>query len=248
MLRGLGRVRLPGSNSENGSLKELSRKITELYYRPGLPAILLVAGAICILIAVVVAFTTDGITQSLLPSLLTAGAIAISVGAVVVAFHIQREIAKKRAIFDVIHKNLWDEDSIKASRYFNKIARPADRSVNIKQMEKSDKPLTQWAAPEHRDRPEAQNIKLVLNDYELIAIGIRHEILDEEIYISWFRGGLLRDWHLSSGFIDDLRNNDNAPRLFCEFEALAIAWESGEYYAGRPNPKGDYHHLEPHRQ
>lgn len=46
---------------------------------------------------------------------------------------------------------------------------------------------------EEKDKQERQKILDYLNHYEIIAIGIRHDILDAKIYRSWMQGPFIRD-------------------------------------------------------
>jgi len=49
-------------------------------------------------------------------------------------------------------------------------------------------------------------------------------IIDEEIYKSYFRSGLVRDWTSCKPAIVAQRRSFNNPQLYVEFEALALRW------------------------
>ncbi|MCP4327556.1 MAG: DUF4760 domain-containing protein [Alphaproteobacteria bacterium] len=146
---------------------------------------------------------------------ITAGAILISASvaacAAIGSIREQRKIAKKRATLDLLSRKEWDSDYIEARKVF----------LGLRD---EDPGLVEWAKPEHRKTPQVTNIKNTLNDYELIAIGIKENILDEELYKRWFRSSFLKDWHKSRDFIVTLRERDGVPTLFCEFEWLAKKW------------------------
>jgi hypothetical protein len=68
-----------------------------------------------------------------------------------------------------------------------------------------------------------QAIKLILNDFELIAIGVQRGIIDFEFYKRWHRSGVLRHWAYAKPFVEGLRRRTSNSALFHEFEQLA-AW------------------------
>ena len=120
----------------------------------------------------------------------------------------QRAIARRRATFDHIAKTEADADVIKARRTFIQLA-------------KANGGLAKWAAEEHERSEEVQNIKLILNDFELIAIGIQRGIIDLEFYKRWYKSGVTRHWSHAYPFVAALRNRTGNNMLFHEFEQLA---------------------------
>lgn len=148
--------------------------------------------------------------------LLTSFAILLSaiIAAVIAVISIghQREIARKQATLSLLSEREWDETALKSREQF------------IRERDSEDG-LVSWADPKHRDTPQATAIRHVLNEYELIAIGIKESILDEELYRRWFRGTCIRDWEKSARFVYELRQRPDAPdTLFTEFEELAVSW------------------------
>jgi hypothetical protein len=120
----------------------------------------------------------------------------------------QRAIARRRATFDHITKTEADSDVIEARRKFIELAKHPDG-------------LTKWAAEEHEKSTEVQKIKIVLNDFELIAIGIQRGIIDAEFYKRWHRSGVLNHWKYASPFVAALRARTGNDMLFYEFEQMA---------------------------
>lgn len=120
----------------------------------------------------------------------------------------QRAIARRRATFDHITKTDADSDIIKARRSFIELAKQSDG-------------LAKWAAEEHEKSDEVQSIKIVLNDFELIAIGIQRGIIDAEFYKRWHRSGVLNYWKHASPFVAALRARTGNEMLFYEFEQMA---------------------------
>jgi len=162
--------------------------------------------------------------------LLVIGTLLMSAGVAALAYKSQKETARKRATLDLLHNNIWDEDCLRAAGNFNALARPKDESGTSQ--------LDFWADPRHRDSPQVNDIRAILNDYELMALGIRRGIIDEGIYHAFYKGPLIRDWNRSKLFIEKIRQQEKTHRILLEFESLAKAWESGGKYAGAENPDG----------
>jgi hypothetical protein len=73
-----------------------------------------------------------------------------------------------------------------------------------------------------------QKVLMLLNHYEIIAIGCRHNVLDKKFYADWMRSALVRDWRRVENFVWALRHPPNRPPLpglFEHFENLAREWE-----------------------
>ncbi|WP_460275114.1 DUF4760 domain-containing protein [Celeribacter sp. ULVN23_4] len=148
--------------------------------------------------------------------LFSAGAVLISA---TVAFFVartnikeQRRIARRRATLDLLSRNEWDSDYLKARNEFNVL--------------KNTPPgLAFWTSEDHAASPQIATIRSVLNDYEMIAIGIEEDILDEDLYLKWFRSSLLKDYELSKDAINSLREKHKVPSLYDRFELLAVKWE-----------------------
>jgi hypothetical protein len=122
----------------------------------------------------------------------------------------QRAIARRRATFDHISKTEADADFIQARRTFIELAKQKDG-------------LSPWSSEDCEKTAEVQAIKLILNDFELIAIGVQRGIIDFEFYKRWHRSGVLRHWAYAKPFVEGLRRRTSNSALFHEFEQLA-AW------------------------
>lgn len=146
---------------------------------------------------------------------LTAGAILLSaiIGASVALYAIgeQRRIARKRATLDMLSRNEWDAAYLESKRKFNELRDSANG-------------LAKWTAEEHWGSAELNVIRNSLNDYELVAVGIKEGILDEELYKRWFESSLTKDWKASEAFIRQVRDLEKSEKFFCEFEWIAKKW------------------------
>lgn len=124
----------------------------------------------------------------------------------------QRGIARRRATLDLISNREWDGDYIHARKEFNKlkVAQPT---------------LEFWAGNDHKDSPQLNVIRAILNDYELIAIGMKEGILDEPLYKLWFKSSLVNDYKKAAKAIDAIRERTGVPTIYIEFERLAKRWQ-----------------------
>lgn len=110
----------------------------------------------------------------------------------------------------------WDKDYIEARAEFVKLRDAPDG-------------LGFWARPDHKNSPQTITIKNTLNDYELIAVGIREGILDEDLYKRWFKTAFLKDWEAARPFVNAVRVLAKSDAIFSEADWMASRW--------RPNPQ-----------
>ncbi len=87
------------------------------------------------------------------------------------------------------------------------------------------------------DTPEAikarQDVIDYLNHYELVALGVRNEILDAAIYRGWMLGAFVRDWNAAAGWIQRERWKKRADggweynrRIFEHYQWAACEWSN----------------------
>lgn len=126
----------------------------------------------------------------------------------------QRSIARCRATIEFIARSEADGDLIQARRAFIQLA-------------KAPSGLAVWAAEDKEQTEQAQAIKLVLNEFELISIGIQGGIIDFELYKRWHRQGTLAYWRNALPFIAALRDRTGNAALFHEFEEM-VGWMKEE--------------------
>ena len=136
----------------------------------------------------------------------------------------QRRIARRRATIDYLERRKWDTDYLEARQAFLKLRDEKDRG------------LVYWATCEDLDRSELGTIRNILNDYELIAIGIRQNIYDEAIYHQYWRGTLLRDWEDAELMVIALQRRFN-PKIYENFKGLAEAWKNKRAFAQSLSPQ-----------
>lgn len=67
-------------------------------------------------------------------------------------------------------------------------------------------------------------VRSIMNFYEIIAIGIRDQILDEAICKRYIYGEFLQNWRACRSIIDQIRVRANNDRIYKEVENLAKRW------------------------
>lgn len=122
----------------------------------------------------------------------------------------QRIIQAKKATLDLIASREVDKEFIDAKNDFNE-----QRDLGSFSFEFAVKP------PSTKIR---ENVRIVLNDYELIAVGIQQGILDEEFYKKWFKGKMMRDYDAVRFFIAKVRVMSGNNEVYRTFENLAVSW------------------------
>src|SRR5579885_429823 len=99
----------------------------------------------------------------------------------------QRQIASARLAFETFTKKNWDKDYLEKRTQFVRLC-TQQREGLVKYIEKQSDPAD----------ADMATIRAVLNDYEIMAIGIRQGILDEEFAFRFMRGMVVTDWLRSS--------------------------------------------------
>lgn len=139
----------------------------------------------------------------------------------------------------MLMRNLWDKDYIAARDIFNQLIDDQDRLRRLKEKVEERKHLMrsgEWndrlTDEERRDYEncctELHHIRSVLNNYELICIGIREGIYDEAIYRRWYYGSFMTDWKKIRPFVERVRQeseNPNPENIYRELQNLAERWK-----------------------
>ena len=134
-----------------------------------------------------------------------------------IAIFSQRSIAARQTTIEFIQKSEADRDLIKARELFLKLARDPSG-------------LGQWASQPLSK--EFKAIRTVLNEYEVVAIGIQRGIFDDTTYRRWYRSGVVKSWNHASPFVLARRITTGNDTLWHEFEEMA-RW----YRGGPPMPR-----------
>lgn len=137
------------------------------------------------------------------------GAFLLSaIGGVAVIYYNGRQ-ARTRALIDMLMQHKSDKDLIEATRHVYALQSNGGRlSHHV-----------------DKDSDERKDILKVLNTQEFIAVGVRMRAFDEKVYKQMQCSNVLRLWSASKGFIHELREADQRPTIFQDFERLACRWE-----------------------
>lgn len=127
------------------------------------------------------------------------------------AVNANRETARKRATLDVILKSESDD-------YFERIyivfLSEKNRSSGLEVL------LLAESDGEKKAKTEVDNF---LNHYELIAISINQNILDEDFYKQWMKSTYIKHFKEAKAYIDGTRKG-NLKAYIC-FQELAEKWD-----------------------
>lgn len=72
------------------------------------------------------------------------------------------------------------------------------------------------------------DLLIVLGRYEIMAVGIKHRVCDEEICKDMLRGAVIRYYRYFSQYIEDLRKKYENPHLYENFAYYARKWSMSE--------------------
>jgi len=120
----------------------------------------------------------------------------------------QRIVARRQSTLEHLARADADRDMIAARKIFIELTTQSGG-------------LQQYAAQEKENTDEVQAIRLVLNDMELMSIGVQFGALDLQIIKRYAKGTIIRYWFYAVPFVYAIRLRLNAPSAYHEFEELA---------------------------
>lgn len=185
----------------------------------------LVALASCIATVTSVHLRLDAVTAPV--ATLAVGAIASTIALTAVflswrTIRAGRHNAKATVTFQHIAKVQSDGDMIRARG----LVRTAIRAGNI----------AQYAAAENEADPTTLALILLLNDFEIVAIGIKRGIIDCSLYRAWGESSVIDYWRKAEPFISTLRDRTSNPKLYLQFQEMKTAWDTAHpHYKHNPN-------------
>jgi hypothetical protein len=130
-----------------------------------------------------------------------------------------RAIARKKATLDLIEK-------VESTDHYRAAARAFDAVRRLGRFGVLHDPKTD------EDKVYRRQVLGYIGHYELIAIGIQRDVLDETIYRSWMRSHVAMEWNAAADFIQNERWRLNAAgtdmeyrrQLFENFQWMACRW------------------------
>lgn len=164
----------------------------------------------------------------------------------VLAMRNQARMARLRETFTTLNNDNWDEDVIKARERLREIRNELGDNPGLIAKYAAEK---EQASPDlgastrigglAQAPPTAQSptfiekkitLLTIMNDYENIALGIKHGILDERYLFQWMRATLIYDWQTLGPLVQEYRRSAKNRQIYIEFEGLASAWERNVSY------------------
>ena len=129
-----------------------------------------------------------------------------------------RAVAKQKATLDLIEKVESTEHYRKLNQTFSRLRR-GDGFAHLHNPQ-SD-----------ADKSDRRDLNDYMNHYEMVSVGILHEILDENFYKMWMQGPFVRDWNAASDWVQRERWKkrddgtwDYYSKVFCNYESVACRW------------------------
>jgi Domain of unknown function (DUF4760) len=157
-----------------------------------------------------------------LPQWVTAG---VAVGAGLIAvwnIRSQREIARKRAAFDVFLKTETDEKMLTAYDNFHAGIIEMRKATSVEEFCSSELTRTHYLW-----------IRKYLNVHELIAVGIRENVLDRNVCYSYWADTLTNGCSDANQVLDFVRNRPKNKYTYSDLAALNTEWLKRKNKASR---------------
>lgn len=138
----------------------------------------------------------------------------------------QSRITRTKATFDMLMSKQWDRDYIEARQKFIAAFRENDTILNALKIELKSKGVSKGK----RKKTEMQNsslhysVKQIINDYELMFIGINSNVLDEGIIKTFKRSMTIRDYEKSKTYIEKIQQDSNL-KAYENFVDGAQRWQ-----------------------
>lgn len=149
----------------------------------------------------------------------------VSVTVAFFAFRYTRSVNRRRATLDMVLKTFIDDAGRSRYNSFKSIMerhKSCDDPLNIMTFSDPDAPVSD----------ERRQLRDQINEYELIALGIRKGVFDEKIYKLWFQNQFIRDYESLEEFISKVR--EKRPSVFCEFVRLYTRWKKSPHPENAP--------------
>lgn len=163
----------------------------------------------------------------------------------------QWAISRRQLTIEVLRQLETDKEYAEALSRFNQAARREDslktyakglperfknppvvpKGGSPKETKRSYKKLKRFEADLADWRADEAAIHLVLNQDELLAIGIRNSILDYRLVCAFWRTALIRRKTSSADFVAELRHQTRTPTMYIEMQRFAEKLER-DYYHG----------------
>lgn len=147
---------------------------------------------------------------------ITAIIISALVGGLIALWSInnQNRIARMRATLDVILKSESDT-------YYQNIY-----STFTSEHTRPEGLAALKDAHSDNEKRSRRDVDDFLNHYELIAIAIKQQILDEDFYKEWMKSVYIRHYRYAEKYINSFAKEKNKNLTFINFRELAEKWDN----------------------
>lgn len=129
------------------------------------------------------------------------------------AFVQARRVNRRRATLDMVLKTFVDPKGQETYIKFKEV---------MQKYKTNEIDILAFADPNCAPSNDRQIIRAQLNEYELIALGIKKKLFDEKLYKLWFQDQFQRDYRSLEEFISKVR--EQRPSVFCECVWLYNRW------------------------
>lgn len=133
-------------------------------------------------------------------------------------------ISRRQLTVQFMRELETDHDYIGALSVFNAAARERDGLVKFAKAPPED------LADRKAFEEDAQAVWLVLNQDELIAIGIKNSILDYRVVCMLARNAIQQRYNHSKHLIDQMRTNLPLPTMYLELQRLAARLKNDDFH------------------
>lgn len=160
-----------------------------------------------------------------LPQWVTGG-VAVAAGIIAIwNIKSQREIARKRAAFDVFLKTETDEKMLTAYDNFHAGLIEMKKTTSIEEFCTSEQTRLHYLW-----------IRKYLNVHELIAVGIRENVLDSNVCYSYWADTLTNGYSEASPVLDFVRDRPRNKYTYSDLAALNAEWLTRKKSATHTDP------------
>lgn len=141
--------------------------------------------------------------------------VAIILGVLVAIFSIgtARSLARKKQAADLIFEARSDTKMQEAAECLK------DHSCS------DDKNIKALARGDSKNSSEAELVRYILNHFESVSVGIQNGIYDETMVKECWYTIVINTYGHVRPYIDEVRQRDQKPTYYQEFEQLALRWK-----------------------
>lgn len=169
-------------------------------------------------------FDSDANGHTAFGTLVMAIAVILSAAAAFFSLRQAKRIANTNKTLDFISRQVHDRDLVELMSAFRRIRRKHEEDIRYDSVTQDDEVRYGVEPAIAGVKRDFDYILQLLNYYEMLAIGVKTEALDEDMLQSWWRSSYVRDVTQLSMFILQYRDEIRAPALYVETEEMAWRW------------------------